>query len=74
MDEGEIFLCTTRSVAKSRLGLKYTRSISIRSFETGTDTTELLHQPVAYYCVLESVFNCCGFTVLSMGRVTRPKS
>ena len=74
MDEGEIFNMYHEipSVAKkASWGLKYTRSISDPTFNTGTVETdkELLRNLIAYYCVLEGVFFYCGFTqILSMGR------
>ena len=74
MDEGEIFNMYHEipSVAKKAAwGLKYTRSISDPTFNTGTVETdkELLRNLIAYYCVLEGVFFYCGFTqILSMGR------
>ncbi|CAE6909635.1 MULTISPECIES: ribonucleotide-diphosphate reductase subunit beta [Pseudomonas] len=74
MDEGEIFNMYHEipSVAKkASWGLKYTRSISDPTFDTGTVETdkELLRNLVAYYCVLEGIFFYCGFTqILSMGR------
>ena len=74
MDEGEIFNMYHEipSVAKkASWGLKYTRSISDPTFNTGTVETdkELLRNLIAYYCVLEGMFFYCGFTqILSMGR------
>ena len=74
MDEGEIFNMYHEipSVAKkASWGLKYTRSISDPTFNTGTVETdkELLRNLIAYYCVLEGIFFYCGFTqILSMGR------
>jgi ribonucleoside-diphosphate reductase beta chain len=74
MDEGEIFNMYHEipSVAKKAAwGLKYTRSISDPTFNTGTVETdkELLRNLIAYYCVLEGIFFYCGFTqILSMGR------
>lgn len=74
MDEGEIFNMYHEipSVAKKAAwGLKYTKSISDPTFNTGTVETdkELLRNLIAYYCVLEGVFFYCGFTqILSMGR------
>lgn len=74
MDEGEIFNMyhEVPSVAKKAAwGLKYTRSISDPTFNTGTVETdkELLRNLIAYYCVLEGIFFYCGFTqILSMGR------
>ncbi len=74
MDEGEIFNMYHEipSVAKKAVwGLKYTKSISDPTFNTGTVETdkELLRNLIAYYCVLEGVFFYCGFTqILSMGR------
>ncbi|MEE4464790.1 ribonucleotide-diphosphate reductase subunit beta, partial [Azotobacter chroococcum] len=74
MDEGEIFNMYHEipSVAKkASWGLKYTRSISDPTFDTGTPETDrqLLRNLIAYYCVLEGIFFYCGFTqILSMGR------
>ena len=74
MDEGAIFNMYHEipSVAKkASWGLKYTRSISDPTFNTGTVETdkELLRNLIAYYCVLEGIFFYCGFTqILSMGR------
>lgn len=74
MDEGAIFNMYHEipSVAKKAAwGLKYTRSISDPTFNTGTVETdkELLRNLIAYYCVLEGIFFYCGFTqILSMGR------
>ncbi|VXC51712.1 ribonucleoside-diphosphate reductase, beta subunit [Pseudomonas sp. 8Z] len=74
MDEGEIFNMYHEipSVAKkASWGLKYTRSISDPTFQTGTPETDrqFLKNLIAYYCVLEGVFFYCGFTqILSMGR------
>ena len=74
MDEGEIFNMYHEipSVAKkASWGLKYTRSISDPTFNTGTveNDKELLRNLIAYYCVLEGIFFYCGFTqILSMGR------
>ena len=74
MDEGAIFNMyhEVPSVAKKAAwGLKYTRSISDPTFNTGTVETdkELLRNLIAYYCVLEGIFFYCGFTqILSMGR------
>ena len=74
MDEGEIFNMYHEipSVAKkASWGLKYTRSISDPTFQTGTVETdkEFLRNLIAYYCVLEGIFFYCGFTqILSMGR------
>lgn len=74
MDEGEIFNMYHEipSVAKkASWGLKYTRSISDPTFNTGTVETDkqFLKNLIAYYCVLEGVFFYCGFTqILSMGR------
>jgi ribonucleoside-diphosphate reductase beta chain len=74
MDEGEIFNMYHEipSVAKKAAwGLKYTRSISDPTFNTGTVETdkELLRNLIAYCCVLEGIFFYCGFTqILSMGR------
>ncbi|MCL4126758.1 UNVERIFIED_CONTAM: hypothetical protein GTU68_062299 [Idotea baltica] len=74
IDEGEIFNMYHEipSVAKkASWGLKYTRSISDPTFNTGTIETdkELLRNLIAYYCVLEGVFFYCGFSqILSMGR------
>lgn len=74
MDEGEIFNMYHEipSVAKkASWGLKYTRSISDTTFQTGTPETDrqFLKNLIAYYCVLEGVFFYCGFTqILSMGR------
>ena len=74
MDEGEIFNMYHEipSVAKkASWGLKYTRSISDPTFQTGTPETDkqFLKNLIAYYCVLEGIFFYCGFTqILSMGR------
>ncbi len=74
MDEGEIFNMYHEipSVAKKAAwGLKYTRSISDPTFQTGTVETDkqFLKNLIAYYCVLEGIFFYCGFTqILSMGR------
>jgi ribonucleoside-diphosphate reductase beta chain len=74
MDEGEIFNMyhEVPSVAKkASWGLKYTRSISDPTFNTGTPETDrqFLRNLIAYYCVLEGIFFYCGFTqILSMGR------
>ncbi|WP_028241826.1 ribonucleotide-diphosphate reductase subunit beta [Stutzerimonas azotifigens] len=74
MDEGEIFNMYHEipSVAKkASWGLKYTRSISDPTFNTGTVETDkqFLKNLIAYYCVLEGIFFYCGFTqILSMGR------
>ena len=74
MDESAIFNMYHEipSVAKkASWGLKYTRSISDPTFNTGTVETdkELLRNLIAYYCVLEGIFFYCGFTqILSMGR------
>ncbi|WP_434456321.1 ribonucleotide-diphosphate reductase subunit beta [Stutzerimonas urumqiensis] len=74
MDEGEIFNMYHEipSVAKkASWGLKYTRSISDPTFQTGTPETDkqFLRNLIAYYCVLEGIFFYCGFTqILSMGR------
>lgn len=74
MDEGEIFNMyhEVPSVAKkASWGLKYTRSISDPTFQTGTVETDkqFLKNLIAYYCVLEGIFFYCGFTqILSMGR------
>ncbi|WP_303876264.1 ribonucleotide-diphosphate reductase subunit beta [Stutzerimonas kunmingensis] len=74
MDEGEIFNMYHEipSVAKkASWGLKYTRSISDPTFNTGTPETDkqFLRNLIAYYCVLEGIFFYCGFTqILSMGR------
>lgn len=74
MDEGEIFNMYHEipSVAKkASWGLKYTRSISDPTFQTGTVETDkqFLRNLIAYYCVLEGIFFYCGFTqILSMGR------
>ena len=74
MDEGEIFNMYHEipSVAKkASWGLKYTRSLSDPTFNTGTVETdqELLKNLIAFYCCLEGIFFYCGFTqILSMGR------
>lgn len=74
MDEGEVFNMYREvpSVAKKAAwGLKYTRSISDPTFQTGTVETDkqFLRNLIAYYCVLEGVFFYCGFSqILSMGR------
>ncbi|HWK54204.1 MAG TPA: ribonucleotide-diphosphate reductase subunit beta [Hyphomicrobiales bacterium] len=74
MDEGEIFNMYHEipSVAKkASWGLKYTRSLSDPSFDTGTTETDqqLLKNLIAFYCCLEGIFFYCGFTqILSMGR------
>ena len=74
MDESEIFNMYHEipSVAKkASWGLKYTRSISDPTFETGTPEAdqELLRNLIAFYCCLEGIFFYCGFTqILSMGR------
>jgi ribonucleoside-diphosphate reductase beta chain len=74
MDEGEIFNMYHEipSVAKkASWGLKYTKSLSDPTFNTGTVETdqELLKNLIAFYCCLEGIFFYCGFTqILSMGR------
>lgn len=74
MDEGEVFNMYREvpSVAKKAAwGLKYTRSISDPTFQTGTEETDkqFLRNLIAYYCVLEGIFFYCGFSqILSMGR------
>lgn len=74
MDEGEVFNMYREipSVAKKAAwGLKYTRSISDPTFQTGTVETDkqFLRNLIAYYCVLEGIFFYCGFSqILSMGR------
>jgi ribonucleoside-diphosphate reductase beta chain len=74
MDEGEIFNMyhEVPSVAKkASWGLKYTKSLSDPTFNTGTVETdqELLKNLIAFYCCLEGIFFYCGFTqILSMGR------
>ena len=74
LDDGEIFNMyhEVPSVAKkASWGLKYTRSISSPTFNTGTVDTDkqFLRNLIAYYCVLEGIFFYCGFTqILSMGR------
>lgn len=74
MDEGEVFNMyhEVPSVAKKAAwGLKYTRSISDPTFQTGTVETDkqFLRNLIAYYCVLEGIFFYCGFSqILSMGR------
>lgn len=74
MDEGEVFNMYREipSVAKKAAwGLKYTRSISDPTFQTGTIETDkqFLRNLIAYYCVLEGIFFYCGFSqILSMGR------
>lgn len=74
MDEGEVFNMYREvpSVAKKAAwGLKYTRSISDPTFNTGTEETDkqFLRNLIAYYCVLEGIFFYCGFSqILSMGR------
>lgn len=74
MDEGEVFNMyhEVPSVAKKAAwGLKYTRSISDPTFNTGTVDTDkqFLRNLIAYYCVLEGIFFYCGFSqILSMGR------
>jgi len=74
LDEGEVFNMYREipSVAKKAAwGLKYTRSISDPTFNTGTieNDRRFLRNLVAYYCVLEGIFFYCGFSqILSMGR------
>ena len=74
MDEGEIFNMYHEipSVAKkASWGLKYTKSLSDPTFNTGTVETdqELMKNLIAFYCCLEGIFFYCGFTqILSMGR------
>ncbi len=74
MDEGEVFNMYREipSVAKKAAwGLKYTRSISDPTFQTGTIETDkqFLRNLIAYYCILEGIFFYCGFSqILSMGR------
>ena len=74
MDEGDIFNMYHEipSVAKkASWGLKYTKSLSDPTFNTGTVETdqELLKNLIAFYCCLEGIFFYCGFTqILSMGR------
>ena len=74
LDEGEIFNMyhEVPSIAKkASWGLKYTRSISDPTFNTGTPETDrqFLKNLIAYYCVLEGIFFYCGFAqILSMGR------
>jgi ribonucleoside-diphosphate reductase beta chain len=74
MDEGEIFNMYHEIpyvAKKESWGLKYTKSLSDPTFNTGTVETdqELLKNLIAFYCCLEGIFFYCGFTqILSMGR------
>lgn len=77
MDEGEVFNMYRElpSVAnKAAWSLKYTKSLSDPTFNTGTpeNDQELLRNLVAFYAVTEGIFFYCGFSqILSMGRCNK---